>query len=189
MDNEIGEVLRYPQPRSGGDAMNWDAIGAIGQMLGSLAVFVSLVYLGVQTRHSRIATQHASQNALVADYDQMLAHLYTNKDLVDAIHRSFHATDLSVLELERLHAFAGVQHIQSFNIYLLMEAGQFDPRLGMPFIRLYASIVRSAGFRHFWENIKVVQRESPFLDYIDALDVPPLSTLQPWWLKPYTGSA
>ena len=33
--------------------MNWDAIGAVGQMLGSLAVFITLGYLAVQVRHAR----------------------------------------------------------------------------------------------------------------------------------------
>jgi len=32
--------------------MNWEAIAAIGQMLGSIAVFVTLAYLGVQIRHT-----------------------------------------------------------------------------------------------------------------------------------------
>ena len=35
--------------------MNWVAIAAIGQMLGSVAVFVTLGYLAVQLRHSRTA--------------------------------------------------------------------------------------------------------------------------------------
>ena len=33
--------------------MNWEAIAAIGQVLGSLAVFITLVYLSVQVRHAR----------------------------------------------------------------------------------------------------------------------------------------
>jgi len=33
--------------------MNWDAIAAIGQMLGSIAVFVTLGYLAVQVSHAR----------------------------------------------------------------------------------------------------------------------------------------
>jgi len=43
--------------------MNWDAIGAIGEILGSLGVLVSLVYLGLQirgnTRQLRINEGHA----------------------------------------------------------------------------------------------------------------------------------
>jgi len=33
--------------------MNWEAIAAIGQMLGSVAVFVTLIYLAVQLRQGR----------------------------------------------------------------------------------------------------------------------------------------
>ena len=36
--------------------MNWDAIGAIGEVLGSIAVFVTLGYLAVQVRHARAET-------------------------------------------------------------------------------------------------------------------------------------
>jgi hypothetical protein len=39
--------------------MNWDAIGAIGQVLGSVAVFITLVYLAIQTRHARSESQRA----------------------------------------------------------------------------------------------------------------------------------
>lgn len=33
--------------------MNWDAIGAIGQLLGSVAVLISIAYLALQVRHAR----------------------------------------------------------------------------------------------------------------------------------------
>ena len=33
--------------------MNWDAIAAIGQMLGSVAIFVTLAYLAMQVKHAR----------------------------------------------------------------------------------------------------------------------------------------
>ena len=33
--------------------MNWDEVGAIGQVLGSVAVFVTLGYLAIQVKHSR----------------------------------------------------------------------------------------------------------------------------------------
>jgi len=37
--------------------MNWEAIAAIGQMLGSVAVFVTLGYLAVQVKHARLQAQ------------------------------------------------------------------------------------------------------------------------------------
>ena len=33
--------------------MNWDAIGAIAELLGAVGVIASLVYLATQIRHSR----------------------------------------------------------------------------------------------------------------------------------------
>jgi len=39
--------------------MNWDAIGAVGELLGSLAVFVTLGYLAVQVRHARAEASRA----------------------------------------------------------------------------------------------------------------------------------
>mgnify|MGYP001267531247 CR=1 FL=1 len=33
--------------------MNWEEVGAIGQVLGSVAVFITLGYLAVQLRHAR----------------------------------------------------------------------------------------------------------------------------------------
>lgn len=35
--------------------MNWDMLSAIGEILGSVAVFVTLVYLTIQTRQSTAA--------------------------------------------------------------------------------------------------------------------------------------
>ena len=37
--------------------MGWEEVGAIGQMLGSVAVFITLGYLAVQTRHTRKEVQ------------------------------------------------------------------------------------------------------------------------------------
>ena len=44
--------------------MNWDAIGALGEVLGSIAVFLTLGYLAIQVRHARDQVRHSiSQNS------------------------------------------------------------------------------------------------------------------------------
>ena len=37
--------------------MNWEAIGAIGEVVGATAVFISLLYLALQIRNSRRSDQ------------------------------------------------------------------------------------------------------------------------------------
>ena len=53
--------------------MNWDAIGAIGELLGASAVFASLIYLAIQIRGStnqasaQMFQSAASEQSRVAD--------------------------------------------------------------------------------------------------------------------------
>jgi hypothetical protein len=46
--------------------MNWDAIGAVGEIVGAMAVVVTLIYLAVQVRRGTSATQAASVQAAAA---------------------------------------------------------------------------------------------------------------------------
>ena len=43
--------------------MNWEAIGAAGEVLGAVAVFVTLVYLATQIRHAREESRRALSQA------------------------------------------------------------------------------------------------------------------------------
>jgi hypothetical protein len=45
--------------------MNWDAIGAIGEVIGAIAVVLSLIYLSFQIRHSTKAWGDASFRSVV----------------------------------------------------------------------------------------------------------------------------
>lgn len=56
--------------------MNWDAVGAVGELLGSLAVFVTLGYLAIQVRHARAETSRAlSQGRMEANRALLLLDL------------------------------------------------------------------------------------------------------------------
>ena len=48
--------------------MNWDAVGALAELLGSLAVFATLIYLAVQVRHSRDLLEENRKVALSEVY-------------------------------------------------------------------------------------------------------------------------
>jgi len=43
--------------------MNWDAIAAVGETLGALAVFLTLGYLAIQVRHARSEARRALRQA------------------------------------------------------------------------------------------------------------------------------
>ncbi|MGD8809227.1 MAG: hypothetical protein PVG24_06460 [Gammaproteobacteria bacterium] len=56
--------------------MNWAAIGAITQIVGMIAVVVTLVYLAIQTKQNTSATQAAVRQAMLTeDRELLMRHL------------------------------------------------------------------------------------------------------------------
>ena len=47
--------------------MNWDAIGAIGEIVGAAAVVLSLLYLAIQLRQSNRLVERAAVKELISD--------------------------------------------------------------------------------------------------------------------------
>lgn len=47
--------------------VNWDALGALGEIVGAVAVVVTLVYLAVQTRQNTEAVRHAFTRGVMED--------------------------------------------------------------------------------------------------------------------------
>lgn len=45
--------------------MNWDAIGAVGEVIGAIAVVITLAYLAIQIRQNTGATRAASHLSIV----------------------------------------------------------------------------------------------------------------------------
>jgi len=55
--------------------MNWDAVGAIGEIVGAVAVVLTLGYLAVQTRQSRLAAQETAKFSSL-DTTRSMVNLY-----------------------------------------------------------------------------------------------------------------
>lgn len=64
--------------------MNWDAIGAVGEVAGALGVIISLLYLAVQIRHSSKTAEDSATRDVFAAVGVQLATMVQepNRDLV-----------------------------------------------------------------------------------------------------------
>jgi len=60
--------------------MNWDAIGAIGEIAGAVAVVVSLIYLATQIRHSTRESQAASRDSISKAISDVLMRVAANPE-------------------------------------------------------------------------------------------------------------
>ncbi len=62
--------------------MNWDAIGAVGELAGALAVLITLIYLAVQLRQNTNLASGAAQREVIASFQLNLDRVRTNPQLV-----------------------------------------------------------------------------------------------------------
>ena len=109
--------------------MNWDAIGAIGQVIGSVAVLVTLVYLAIQVRHAQEQskraideTRHmADQARLLGSRDTFLA-AAANQSLASALARM---TALSGSPLRSFDEYAvglGLSEVEARQVWAFFSA-------------------------------------------------------------------
>ena len=133
--------------------MNWEAIGAIGEIVGALTVVVTVAYLALQIRQNTAAlrstaTQGASEQA--ADIYHTLC---TDADLAMIFVRGSETPDeLSDSEMARYFAFFQYAFFNYQNWYKQTQDHLIDESLLSSWGRVLASIHPSPGFLRFWEQ-------------------------------------
>jgi len=61
--------------------MNWDAIGAIGEIAGAIGVIVSLIYLASQIRNQNTESRLTAINNMTSQWNAFMGDLATNTEL------------------------------------------------------------------------------------------------------------
>ena len=136
--------------------MNWDAISAIGEMIGAAAVFVSIIYLSIQIRANTRATQGS------ASYDAAHSWAQTNEQM-------YQLPDETLADLGRWmqgdapEAFSGVARgrceICFRSIYQKLEGQYFLYKYGLLDADLWEArraiargMIQTANARAWWER-------------------------------------
>ena len=95
--------------------MNWDAIVAIVEVVGLLAVVVSLIYLAIQVRqNSQLMNQNTfvARSAMVHETSVFYARFFEliaeNSELASIFHRGTNSEELNPVEVERFEALLEV---------------------------------------------------------------------------------
>jgi len=162
--------------------MNWEAIAAIGQMLGSIAVLVTLGYLAVQLRHSRTALLGSitlTRAAMLRDQmmagasDEGLAHLIVkaqtafggvNLPFVDEIVKR---AGLTVEEAQRVYGYqAAWWQIRSESIRYMKELPDADQE---GFDARMRAIFRAGSLDRLWYETSKPALGTDAVRYIDNL--------------------
>ena len=84
--------------------MNWDAIGAVGEILGAIAVVVTLVYLARQLRENTASNRVTSSWAMTASFNSMHEMVASNPQFAEAVRKALANEDLEPTEIFQLNS-------------------------------------------------------------------------------------
>lgn len=108
--------------------INWDAVGAIGEILGALAVFISLTYLAVQIRSSTNQNRAAISQSIQAEFARGNELVATSPDLAALFVKASARQELTDADSRRLNAFVTASFAKYVATQFAYNNGQLDPQ-------------------------------------------------------------
>jgi hypothetical protein len=132
--------------------MKWEAINAVSQLVSSIAVVLSVLYLGIQVRRSTRVAKVAAQDAAATAVRDVTKLFMENEELgrvwrkglenLDALSaddqaRFFHATHQFLKALETIH----FHHVH----------GLMDEQLWAGWLALLQHYVATPGIAYYWD--------------------------------------
>jgi hypothetical protein len=142
-----------------GDRMDWNALGAIGQIVAAAGVIISLVYLSRQIAQNTRSLKNANAALVQSNFQQLARQAYLDRDLADLVIRAMaDAEDLPPAERLASRAYffdwlktAEIAHHQ-------YRCGELDESLWVASLEFYKAYFKTPGFRSYW-----AERQSAFV--------------------------
>ena len=145
--------------------MNWDAIGAVGEIIGAAAVVVSLVYLASQLRQANELARQTAYREFQAAFDDIMAQANANPELHQLWCKALYdREEISDYERERL-AFMLSRVFGAFNV--AVHSSKRDPEFReFVYYRLDAYLENPV-IRGWWRRQRM-QLPDPFRSIVDT---------------------
>ena len=131
--------------------MNWDAIGAVAEVIGALAVVLTLIYLAIQMKHSALAVNQAAQQSMVAEMGASMDSLFANPEGAEIWLKGITSySSLSAVEKVQLtsllHHFARTVE----QAHLSFRVGTFDAQVWQGLEAQVLDVFATPGMQEWW---------------------------------------
>ncbi|MDH5591026.1 MAG: hypothetical protein OEZ65_15830 [Gemmatimonadota bacterium] len=147
--------------------MDWTLVGALSELLGAMAVVVSLVYLSRQVHQNTTAVRTANAVTVQGNFQQLARMFYTDRDIGDIVLRAMRGEgDLS--PADRMAAYAYFfDFLKTAELaYYQFRNGDLDPPLWEASFEFYHAYFTTPGFKAYW-----AERRSAFVPlFQEAMD-------------------
>jgi hypothetical protein len=149
--------------------VNWEAAGAIGEIVGGAAVVISLVYLASQIRAQNREARTASVHQVMHEYSTAMSRLLEPE-----------MADIWVAAIEDFDNLSPSQRLRFFilntvvarsfeDAYFQWREGRLDDAVWRALMPPLRDVKSTEAFNRFWE-LRRHQFRAEFADYIDDLE-------------------
>jgi hypothetical protein len=150
--------------------VNWEATSAIGQLVGAIAVVISLIYLATEVRSNARATRQAAMRATLDALNRFAQQITEHADLAELRTRGFR--DYESLEGVDRSRFDTYRHALFRTVedgYYQHLQGNFDPRLWRGFEVVLSEVMALPGVQAWWRSHSHWFSGEEFANYVNQL--------------------
>lgn len=149
--------------------MNWEALGAIANLLAAVGVIATLIYLSIQIRQNTKAVRSSSIQNLVQSFSTTAQAAVENEYIVPLLLKANAGADnLTEEERGRLHFWFIMTFRRFEGVYFQRDLGIVDAEVIDGFERSHIAILASKSAQAWWANSKEIFN-SGFVAYLEEL--------------------
>ena len=151
--------------------MNWEAVSAIGEIVGAMAVFVSLIYLAVQIRSQNLEARVAAIHEISVGFREVLTTMTTG-DMAELFESANEDYD-SLTNAELIKLIAGIYPILRVweEAYIQFEKGRLEERLWIAMNSQFTSYLAYPAINRVW-GLRHQHFDKKFQEFVGALEIP-----------------
>ena len=131
--------------------MNWDALGAIGELVGAAAVVLTLGYLAVQIRQSSKSSRQQSYNDLVTRRVNIFNKMVESDNVTAILIAGMRGDAMNEIDAQRFTSWSlnHVSHVQ--DVYLQWRNGLVEENVWLAERQFLAVTFGLPGFAAWWQ--------------------------------------
>ena len=147
--------------------MNWEAIGAIGEIVGGIAVVVTVGYLAIQIRQNTRSVRDSAVQEVVHTLAELTLHLGTNPQSTAILRRGAKSPDdLSEDEWSQFSTLLHGIFNNYQNYYWMRERGLLDDSVWTPTVNNLRLQMKLPGFQTWWKRYPL-ELSTSFTEYVE----------------------
>lgn len=150
--------------------MSLDVLSALAQIVGSIGVVLSLIFVGLQIRQNTHALQRSEHNSTMTQWTVIRMAIAQNRDIAELMTTGLHGGALDEADQLRLEQMLQEQAWASFHIWDRTQRGVFPKgTFELTAGALLGELLRTERGQAWWRDAKHIGFIPAFVADVDAV--------------------